>query len=58
MMSAGIRRGRLTSRDWAVKALLDEFAAACSQVQFQPPLSQREAAFLQDISSDRPPGYG
>lgn len=31
-MSAGIRRHRLTSRDWAVKALLDEFAAACAQV--------------------------
>lgn len=28
-----------------------------SQVQFKPPLSAREAQFLQDISADRPPGY-
>ena len=27
------------------------------QVQFKPPLSAREAQFLQDISADRPPGY-
>ncbi|EFN60006.1 hypothetical protein CHLNCDRAFT_133173 [Chlorella variabilis] len=80
MMAAGIRRQRLSTRDWAIKALLDEFAAACAQargraargrqarlgpprgrlglaVQFKPPLTAREAAFLQDISADRPPGY-
>ncbi|KAL4427705.1 hypothetical protein ABPG75_001794 [Micractinium tetrahymenae] len=57
MMSAGIRRQRLSTRDWAIKALLDEFSAACAQVQFKPPLSAREAQFLQDIGADRPPGY-
>lgn len=31
-MSAGIRRQRLSTRDWAIKALLDEFSAACAQV--------------------------
>lgn len=36
MMSAGIRRQRLSTRDWAVKALLDEFAAACAQVRQRP----------------------
>lgn len=30
---------------------------AAPQVQFKPPLSTREAQFLQDISADRPPGY-
>lgn len=32
MMAAGIRRQRLSARDWAIKALLDEFSAACAQV--------------------------
>lgn len=57
MMSAGIKRQRLTSRDWAVKALLDEFSTACTEVHFQPALTQQESQFLQNISSDRPPGY-
>ncbi|PRW60315.1 Negative elongation factor D [Chlorella sorokiniana] len=57
MMAAGIRRQRLSARDWGIKALLDEFSAACAQVQFKPPLTAREAQFLQDISADRPPGY-
>jgi hypothetical protein len=116
MMAAGIRRQRLSARDWGIKALLDEFAAACAQVRrlfllkrqqtaltrwpapawlrrwracslaalvllpwlrparlqlrqrtsqpccppqvhFKPPLTAREAQFLQDISADRPPGY-
>jgi negative elongation factor C/D len=57
MMAAGIRRQRLSARDWGLKALLDEFAAAAAAVQFKPPLSAREAHFLQDISTDRPPGY-
>lgn len=56
-MAAGIRRQRLSARDWGLKALLDEFAAAAAAVQFKPPLSAREAHFLQDISTDRPPGY-
>ena len=32
-MAAGIRRQRLSTRDWAIKALLDEFAAACAQAR-------------------------
>ena len=33
MMASGIRRQRLSSREAAIKALLDEFAAACAQVR-------------------------
>lgn len=33
MMAAGIRRQRLSARDWGIKALLDEFSAACAQVR-------------------------
>jgi len=35
MMAAGIRRQRLSARDWGIKALLDEFSAACAQVRTQ-----------------------
>lgn len=30
---------------------------AAAQVHFQPALTQQESQFLQNISSDRPPGY-
>jgi hypothetical protein len=33
MMASGIRRQRLSSREAAIKALLDEFAAACAQAR-------------------------
>ena len=57
-MAGGVRRARLGARDWGLRALLKEFGGACAAVQFSPPLSPREAQFLQEISSDRPPGYG
>lgn len=33
--------------------LLEEFAQACAQMQFKPPLPQREAAFLMELTTER-----
>eukprot|EP00887_Chlorella_sp_A99_P003095 scaffold9.g3095.t1 len=57
MVAGGVRRARLGARDWGLRALLREFGAACAAVQFSPPLAAAEAQLVQDVSSDRPPGY-
>ncbi|GAB4822406.1 hypothetical protein N2152v2_009452 [Parachlorella kessleri] len=56
MMSAGIRRQRMTSRDWAVKALLDEFAAACTQdvVVVQQRSMTKSYEYLVEVAPPRP----
>ena len=33
---------------------LEEFAAACKHIKFQPPLNEKQAALLRDLQPDRP----
>ncbi|KAK9822993.1 hypothetical protein WJX81_003185 [Elliptochloris bilobata] len=53
MQGSGVRRSRSGVRDSKVIARLEDFAAACAQVRFKPPLSTREAAFLQELQTER-----
>lgn len=46
---ANVKRGRVV-RDSAVYAeLLEEYTAACTRVNFEPPLSFKESTLLQNL---------
>ncbi|RMZ53126.1 hypothetical protein APUTEX25_005115 [Auxenochlorella protothecoides] len=53
MMHAGVKQPRAPGRDAGLRALLDEFAAGCSALEFRPPLSSRESAFLLGLCEPR-----
>ncbi|KAL6780396.1 hypothetical protein ACKKBF_B13315 [Auxenochlorella protothecoides x Auxenochlorella symbiontica] len=53
MMHAGVKQPRAPGRDAGLRALLDEFAAGCSALEFRPPLSSRESAFLLGLCDPR-----
>lgn len=58
MVVTGVKRSRTTGviargGDASRLAQLEEFAAACSEIDFQPPLSQKERNFLQELQTER-----
>ena len=53
MAVSGMRRARAQRESGNQLELLDEFAAACARVDFQPPLSLAESTFLQNLQSER-----
>jgi hypothetical protein len=53
MVGSGVRRSRTGQREGIMLEHLEEFAAACGKVEFDPPLSQKEALFLQELQTER-----
>ena len=53
MQASGVRKARMQREGGAQAELLEEYAYACTRVDFQPPLSIVESTFLQDLQSDR-----
>ena len=54
MQSAGVKRSRQQQRNLQDIERLEEFAAACEKIIFNPPLSAKEAKFLEGLQSERP----
>lgn len=53
MQGSGMRRSRTGVHDSSRIEALEEFARAAAAVQFRPPLSAKQAAFLQELQSER-----
>ena len=53
MQGSGVKRSRTGVHDTSRIERLEEFAAACAHVDFRPPLSARQALFLQDLQTQR-----
>lgn len=53
MLASGVRKARAQRESGAQADLLEEYAVACTRVDFQPPLSVAESTFLQDLQSER-----
>ncbi|KAK9816978.1 hypothetical protein WJX72_007733 [[Myrmecia] bisecta] len=53
MRLARVRRSRTGQHDSSKFEQLEQFAAACSSIEFRPPLEPRDAAFLQELQTDR-----
>ena len=53
MQAGGVKRSRAGVQDGSRIERLEEFAAACAHVRFEPALDARQAAFLQDLQSRR-----
>ena len=54
MQVGGVKRSRVNARDGLSVQQLEEFAAACKQIKFRPPLNEKQAALLRDLQPDRP----
>ncbi len=53
MQGSGVKRSRAGAREGLRVEQLEEFAAACAHINFQPPLSAKQAAFLQSLQAER-----
>ncbi|BDA42837.1 Negative elongation factor D [Coccomyxa sp. Obi] len=53
MQGSGVKRSRAGAREGLQVEQLEEFAAACAHIDFQPPLSAKQAAFLQSLQAER-----
>lgn len=53
LLDSGGRSNALMGGFLSPKELLEEFAQACAQMEFRPPLPQREAAFLMELTTER-----
>ena len=53
MQMGGVKRSRVNAREGLSLQQLEGFAAACKQVEFRPPLSDKQAAFLRELQPDR-----
>jgi hypothetical protein len=53
MQSAGVKRSRQQQRNLQDIERLEEFAAACAKVIFNPPLSTKETKFLESLQAER-----
>ena len=54
MQVGGVKRSRVNARDGLSVQQLEEFASACKQIKFQPPLNEKQTAMLRDLQPDRP----
>lgn len=53
MQGSGVKRSRAGVHEGQRVEQLEEFAAACAHVTFRPPLSAKQAAFLQSLQAER-----
>ncbi|KAK9909351.1 hypothetical protein WJX75_000889 [Coccomyxa subellipsoidea] len=53
MQASGVKRSRAGVRKGQRVEQLEEFAAACAHVDFRPPLSAKQAAFLHTLQAER-----
>jgi hypothetical protein len=53
MQASGVKRSRAGVREGQRVEQLEEFAAACAHVDFRPPLSAKQAAFLHTLQAER-----
>lgn len=53
MQGSGVKRSRAGAREGLRVEQLEQFAAACAHIDFQPPLSAKQAAFLQSLQAER-----
>lgn len=53
MLASGVKKARVQRESGAQADLLEEYASACTRIDFQPPLSVAESTFLQDLHSER-----
>lgn len=53
MQASGVKRSRAGVREGQRVEQLEEFAAACARVDFRPPLSAKQAAFLHTLQAER-----
>ncbi|EIE24527.1 hypothetical protein COCSUDRAFT_40900 [Coccomyxa subellipsoidea C-169] len=53
MQASGVKRSRAGVREGQRVEQLEEFAAACAHVDFRPPLSAKQAAFLHSLQAER-----
>ena len=54
MLSAGVKRSRQQQRNLQDLEHLEEFAKACSETDFKPPIGAKEARFLEGMQAERP----
>ena len=54
MLLAGVKRSRQQQRNLQDLENLEEFAKACSEINFHPPLGAKEAKFLEGLQAERP----
>ena len=52
LLDSSVRTAALGSHH-SPQLLLEEFAQSCAQMQFRPPLPQREAAFFMELTTER-----
>ena len=48
-----MKRSRVNVRDGLSVQQLEDFAAACRDVKFRPPLSDKQAALLRELQPER-----
>ena len=53
MQAASVKRNRQQQRNLQDIERLEEFASACAKVIFNPPLSAKEAKFLEGLQAER-----
>ena len=53
MQHAGVKWSRQQQRTLQDIERLEEFAAACKDIHFSPPLGAKETKYLEDLQSER-----
>ena len=53
MQVGAVKRSRVNVRDGLSVQQLEDFAAACRDVKFRPPLSDKQAALLRELQPER-----
>ena len=53
MQVGAVKRSRVNVRDGLSAQQLEDFAAACRDVKFRPPLSDKQAALLRELQPER-----